>query len=304
MSLGLAITDHPVTRLLAGNCNSRFKLRNNNQQRETVMIPRLKVICILLVFAISWSGTAAAWGEKRRLKEANALFQERCKKAGEFIYRTADDVDGILLLKIRETTNFGDQYKMDDPYGHDSTGIDYFKGFFLDAALVANSHASAELKERIRQMNNGFLYVDSIDPVDGKRYRYTGRIEEPWQTDKKYLKGYQRFVLDRAEAPAPAPRYGVTFDDISTREDRDHWIAGSALRVIDLKSNTVMAERIGYMVDPQQGNTSGGRSPWLLAASYACPGFGPSNARDPGAAYQQDQTRQFVVKVLHPVVGQ
>ena len=266
------------------------------------MTCRLHLVVALSMLAISWSGTSEAWGTKSRLKEANEIFQKRCQKAGEFIYRTAENVDGILLLKVRESYNHGDQYRMDDPYGHDSWGEAYFKGFFLDAALVANSFASEEQKERIRQTNQGFLYVDAIDPIDGKRYRYTGRTEEPWQTDKKYLKGYLRFVLDKALAPEPKPLYGVTYDDISTREERDHWVAGSSLKVIDLKTNEVVAERIGYMIDPQQGNTSGGRSPWLLAASYACPGFGPSDRRSPGAAYQLDQTRRFVVKVLHPVV--
>ncbi|MBL0209276.1 MAG: hypothetical protein IPP84_15475 [Propionivibrio sp.] len=79
------------------------------------------------------------------------------------------------------------------------------------------------------------------------------------------------FVLDEVPAPGPAPRYGVTYDDISTREERDYWIAGSSLKVIDLKTNEVMAERIGYMMDRGQGNTSGGRAPWLLAADHACP---------------------------------
>jgi hypothetical protein len=265
---------------------------------------RSYLVFALSILAVSWSGTSEAWGAKTRLKEANEIFQKRCKKAGEFIHRTAENVDGILLLKVRETYNFDDQYRMDDPYGHDSWGEDYFKSFFLDAALVANSFASEEQKEGIRQRYQGFLYVDSIDPIDGKRYRHTGRTEEPWQTDKKYLKGYMRFVLDKAVAPEPAPRYGVTYDDISTRDDRDHWIAGSSLKVIDLKTNEVMAERIGYMIDPQQGNKSGGRSPWLLAASYACPDFGPSDRRSPGAAYQLDQTRRFVVKVLHPAAKQ
>jgi hypothetical protein len=60
-----------------------------------------------------------------------------------------------------------------------------------------------------------------------------------------------------------------------------------------------MAERIGYMMDPGQGNNSGGRSPWLLAANYACPAFLPSNARSPGFSYQVEQTRRFIEKPLN-----
>jgi hypothetical protein len=72
--------------------------------------------------------------------------------------------------------------------------------------------------------------------------------------------------------------------------------------VIDLKTNEVMAERIGYMMDRGQGNDSGGRPPWLLAADYSCPRFGPKDTmRTPRFAYQANQTRNFVEKVLHPI---
>lgn len=36
----------------------------------------------------------------RKYKEAEAVFNEQCKKAGEKIYRTVDNVEGIMLLKI------------------------------------------------------------------------------------------------------------------------------------------------------------------------------------------------------------
>ena len=104
------------------------------------------------------------------------------------------------------------------------------------------------------------------------------------------------FVLDKIPAPGPAPRYGVTYDDISTREEREPWIAGSSLKVIDLQTNEVMAERIGYMMDRGQGDTSGGRSPWRLAANAACPAF-PRFERNP--PFQLQQTRRFVEAVLH-----
>jgi hypothetical protein len=65
--------------------------------------------------------------------------------------------------------------------------------------------------------------------------------------------------------------------------------------VIDLQSNEVIAERIGYMVDRGQGVTAGGRSPWLLAAGAACPAFPGQHAE------QANQTARFVEKVLFPI---
>ncbi|HTJ96177.1 MAG TPA: hypothetical protein VL381_01815, partial [Rhodocyclaceae bacterium] len=59
----------------------------------------------LLVFTAACS-TAASPGEPKeagqsRLQIAEAMFQERCKKSGEFIKRTVDNVEGIYLLKLR-----------------------------------------------------------------------------------------------------------------------------------------------------------------------------------------------------------
>jgi hypothetical protein len=71
--------------------------------------------------------------------------------------------------------------------------------------------------------------------------------------------------------------------------------------VIDLETNEVMAERIGYMMDRGQGNNSGGRSPWLFAVDNACPNFRPSDVAGISATvYRHGQTRKFVAKVVQP----
>jgi hypothetical protein len=210
--------------------------------------------------------TASREAAQERLAKAEAMFQERCKKSGVFIYRTAENVEGILLLKLRpKGINRGDQYKMDDPYGSDSTGENYIL-FFISQS------ASAEVPEKIRRNYLGYRYVDAIDPQDGKRYRYTGSVKIVGQHDinaesvQRILKNnpnydinIYRYILDRIPVSDPAPRFGVTYEDISTREERDYWIAGSSLKVIDLQTKEVMAERIGYMMDPSQGNNSGGQ---------------------------------------------
>jgi hypothetical protein len=124
------------------------------------------------------------------------------------------------------------------------------------------------------------------------------RIDEPWRHDASYSKTFKRFVLDKNPAPGAMPRYGVTYDDISTREERDYWIAGSSLKVIDLQTNQVMAERIGSMMDRGQGDRSGGRAPWLFAADHACPPFAPTN---PSTA-QSYQTVLFAERILKPIL--
>ena len=275
-----------------------------SKTRQGKIVAVLSVSGLLLILPMAGCDTrsqvekaqAAQVRQERqeRLATAEAMFQERCKQAGEFIHRTVEDVEGVYLLKLRPgPINYGAQYRMDDPYGYDLTGDGYIRTFlrarneegFLEAMQVG-----------------GYRYVDADDPNDGQRYRYTGRmkvvgkqdvnargVQIELAKDPNYDLNIYAFGLDRVVAPDPAPRYGVTYDDISTKEDRDHWIAGSSLKVIDLKTGEVMAERIGYMIDPGQGNDSGGRAPWLLAKRTGCP-------------YPPDfgQTRNFVEKTLKP----
>lgn len=238
-----------------------------------------------------------------RLAIAEAMFQERCKTAGEKIYRTAENVEGVFLMKIRAgITNYGDQFRLDDPYGHDSTEDEYIKSFLY------GRNSRGALADPDRATRFGYRYVEAIDAVDGKRYRYMGSIKSVGKKDTNapniqaelkrnpnYDLNIYGFVLDKVPALGLAPQYGVTYDDISTLKEREYWIAGSSLKVIDLTKNEVIAERIGYMMDRGQGNNSSGRSPWLLAASHACPRF-PTNG---GSTDQVTQTRNFVEKVLH-----
>lgn len=244
---------------------------------------------------------------KERLAKAQAMFAERCKTAGEKINRRVEDVEGVLLLKVRpEGVNYGAQFKLDDPYGNDLGGKAYIGSFIRgNYRTVGKSTPAPGSPPRL-----GYFYVEVIDQDDGQRYRYTGSVREVEATSSILIGGNGQkfktssFVLDKAPAPGSAPRYGVTYDDISTPEEREHWIAGSSLKVLDLQTNEVIAERVGYMIDIGQGNISGGRSPWLMAASHACPPF----ARNPlvplpteqAARAQIRQTQDFVEKVLEP----
>lgn len=267
----------------------------------------------IALFAFFWAacGTPQADSQQtpaqERLAKAEALFKERCQTAGEKIHHTADNVEGIFLMKLRLTSNYAKQFEMDDPYGHDSTGDEYLNSFLVGR----NQNGFLTRKEDAARQ--GYRYVEAQDPQDGKRYRYTGSMKVVGKKDAtaynvqvelkrnpNYDLNIYAFVLDKTPATGPQQRYGVTYDDISTREERDYWIAGSSLKVIDLKTHEVMAERIGYMLDRGQGSTAGGRSPWLLAARYACPEFPMDGNRQ---ADQVGQTRNFVEKVLKPIRG-
>lgn len=269
---------------------------------KTVVLSRCSIAAIFTYFSIgceSYSPTVS--GRDNAVQNgseiAKKMFEQRCLSSGEKIYKKVDNVEGIFLLKLRaKKLNFSDQYVLDDPYGSDFTGDGYIKSFLR--GFYENNYRRPNRPVVDGPAHLGYKYVDVIDLSDKRRYRYVGIVEQPGLTDPTYYKDYRRFVVKRDLSKDPAPRYGVTYEDISSKEERDYWIAGSSLKVIDLKTNEILAERIGYMYDPGQGESSGGRSPWMIAASYSCPSFGNRH----GSASQALQTETFVSKVLKPSI--
>lgn len=227
--------------------------------------------------------------EERRAK-AEALFKDHCKNAGIKIHRTVDGVEGVYLMKVRTTINHGRQYEMDDPFGADDTK-DFYIGSFIGGIDKFN-RVNPETAVR-----PGYKYVEAIDPVDGLLKRFTlEELPRDGERDEKRRYIASRFALNDEPVVQRTARYGVTYDDISTKEDRDYWIAGSSLRVVDLDTNEIIAERIGYMMDPAQGaGVMSGRQAWTYAADNACPAFPLINDR---YANRFNQTRLFVEKVL------
>jgi membrane protein implicated in regulation of membrane protease activity len=242
---------------------------------------------------------------KARLDTAKAQFEMRCKSAGEKIVRTVENVEGVVWMKWRDKYHDGDpydQFKLNDPYGRDCNAEGCIEQLLrLDAA-------AGRFEREVNLTKGRFGFVESNDPTDGKLYRYTGMMtlpSPPWtpeaialqeRTDGRPISDDSyRFALDRKPISKRSARYGITWDDISTRKDREHWIAGGSLKVIDLQTNEVIAERVGYMMDRGLGSRDGFRTPWLMAERTACPPFLTSEAGNP---MKWSRSRGFVFKVL------
>jgi hypothetical protein len=247
---------------------------------------------------------ADAYGKK--LTSALALFGERCKSAGKKIVRTVEGVEGIVWMKWRDRTlNRDDQFKLDDPYGSDCGGEDCI----LRLLKVTKG---AELNpEEAQRHTRGYKFIETVDPFDGNRYRYVGAIKPapswtPEAIEKanmagKPLEPYNyRFSLERQPINRFTTRYGITWDDLSTHEDREQWVAGGSVKVVDLQTNEVIAERKGFMIDKGLGSKKGFRSPWLFAEQFACPMFPTIGTSDPRRRRSGAETRDFANEVLKP----
>jgi len=216
-------------------------------------------------------------------KEAWAYFKKLCaEKSGEKIYKTFTGVKNVLVVKplppATEKDLF-DPFWYGDPY---SDATPWNQRADLAASRLAWSDGPISRTERGR----GFDYVESVIPTkeDGKErfIRYT------------YPKGARDHTSQVIQKPNS--RFGVSWEDISTQEDRKYWVAASRLRAIDLSDNTIVAERIGFLIEAGFGSTSGGRRPWLSAR-----GLGQNGRSCPDVHDYSD--RWFLLKVFKPSEG-
>jgi len=214
-------------------------------------------------------------------KAAWAHFKKRCdENAGEKIYKIAQNVDGIFLMKPRPKATqdqLRDQYWMGDPYGYRHSMPWQFP-FLWDLNERGGSTTT-------RTERRGFDFVEVPQPDSANQFK------EPvlhFTLNRESRKLVEKSVSTRQSV------YGIVWEDTSTREDRSYWVAGSKFQVVDLRSNEVMAERIGYLIESGFGSTGygGGRDAWDAATvtGSACPPFERHALVD----------RLFVEKVLKP----
>lgn len=216
--------------------------------------------------------------------KAKALFDERCKTAGEKIYKTADGVEGVLLLNVRSSDiaaqranpNWTDAGLPDELGGDDyiRTFLSWEHQQFPPRRGYLNSHPTNR---------SGYLIFPGYSFVDVKEdagiYRYAFRKPPDNALSKSLLSG------------KPA-QYAVLFRNLTDEMDRAMWVAGTIITVTNTHTNEVMAEYTGYSFEPGQGNTDGARAPWGFAKT--CPEL---------AGWRGGATRMFVDKVLKPKEG-
>ena len=225
---------------------------------------------------------------QNRLK-SRAVFENLCKTAGEKIYRTADNVEGVTLLKVWDRESAHSEEKLwkyaglPEQYGKDS----YIEGF---------------LKWRVKIITKGnekyddvlFLPEDQNHPyILQGRYSYVD-VKQKNGTFLRYTLGDNlnqnyRMISNFTKSPA---RYAVTFENPVVPEEREHWIAHTRATVIDLQNNTVMATKDWYSFESQQGY--GRYTMWVTAAT--CP--------DPGRSSTAYPIRLFIGDVLKPKPGE
>ncbi len=263
-------------------------------------------------------GCAAEPEKKSRLsaetiKAGRALFDERCKTvAGEKIYRTIEDVEGIVLLKVRPKRSDADLSSRDWPgaaFAREWTEKGYIQTFlWYENASLLNGVPLPISPDRRGYLNTtpsnlpGYGYVDVADEKTGEVWRYSGServvptVSSPLVGGDGKTHMVKRYVLDRNPAPKDRPRYGVTYEDHVISEERALGLASSTVKVLDIKTQEVLGEMTMYAWTPGVLNMgprgSASAVPWLSA--YTCGNL--SNTAG-------TKTRLFVDRVLKPGKG-
>lgn len=215
---------------------------------------------------------------KQQYAKAKALFDERCKTAGEKIYKTIDNVDGIKIIRDKYVgSDVPMQFRLNNPYGGACDGDSCIAMYLIDTSMVP---VNGDVRSGRYEQNKKRIY-QFVEVGEGESSEL-----------RRYTKLNSSSPLEVQSVLQGKARYGVILSDVSTPEDRSLWIAGGSIKVIDLMTREVLAERTGYLLDPGQGSTDGQRSPWDWARVHgnACPSIAQHN-------------QVFVEKVIRPVKG-
>ena len=209
---------------------------------------------------------AAEW--RKRYEPAKARFDQLCQNAGEKIYRTADNVDGILLLKVR-----GDDEKYQDSFYNPRKDQ-----MWEDAAIESEAAGENYIERFLPRLSMAPYDFADVIQKDGSVIRYSMRRKE------------HSWIMDKQPNPHSRARYAVTYENDISWENRKHWIAGTTIKIIDTKTNELMAEKTMYAFVPELGYSKFEQNPNPWGRGMRCPDEN---------SYEQ-KTVIFVSKVLIP----
>ena len=182
-----------------------------------------------------------------KYEAAKAVFDEQCKKAGDKIYRTVDNVDGVMLLKVRKSKHL----HQNDPMFEDA----------ITAAReeVEHGYIGSFLYGWYALRNKGYSFVDVLNE-DGSIKRYLD------------YKNYGSFMQDQDGVvinPDNPARYAVTYENNIEPELRKHWVAGTTIKIIDRQTNELLAEKTIFVFARSVDKHVHGA--WAMTRVDSCP---------------------------------
>lgn len=190
-------------------------------------------------------------------------FDHLCKtEAGEFIYKTVQNVKGFYLMRSRKrATDYEMEhlYGLEAPYQEVHGEYDKPEEYFVQPHLGKYQFVEVSLSKVGAQ-------------ADGNKYRRYYRDEnahpkKKYQTAINGRSVFVPYIVGEEEANSINSKYVVTWRGINRPHDRELGIAGSELIVLELTTNEVLAVRRGFKRTGGVGNLTG---VWWLSGP-TCP---------------------------------
>jgi len=258
---------------------------------------------ILPLFEEDEEAKEAQTAYETRYAKARAIFDERCKTAGEKIYHTAENVEGITLLNLIPESSYLDYF---DPMWEAAalekgpSGMKYLEEYLQWEVKKKDSDKRGDLsnyderpgKHTAEKRYWGFDSDLAPDEEIFSGYRYVD-VKQPYSRYRRYwypddaVREDPRVIL-RSPVKGKPSRYAVEYVPIIDPKDREEWIAGATINIYDMETDTLMASKTWYAFETGFGQ-EGHRLPWVEA--IYCPDR------------KSHDTRFFVDQVIKPKQG-
>lgn len=274
VTIAAALVDLIILLVIIWTVVSIFSRRGKRLRNNLIATPLALLAAFLWAYIASSDDRARqremqakAEARQKEYLESKAIFEERCKSAGEKIYQTVENVEGITLLNIPE----------------DSPQSSYNDPMWENAVFSWGGPEEEYVKEflfwEIRDDDNSPGFLKSVDPrpsaretqirlwgyptnmSEHKKAYHGYRYADVKQKDKHYLryrfpddkdrKDIDTLLVQPIEEPS---RYALEYKPIVDPEDRKHWVAGLTVNIYDMQTHTLMATKTWYALNLIQGH--------------------------------------------------
>jgi hypothetical protein len=169
-------------------------------------------------------------------------FDHLCKtEAGEFIYKTVENVEGLYMMRLREQASddeLSHLYALEDPYGYSVGGDKHPEEHFVQPAMGKYQFLETPLpkESKAREVVKYRRYYRDEKAHPGKDY--------PTAINGQFVR--VPYIVAETDTSSLLGLYGFTWRGIVRPHDRELGIAGGELIILDLQANQVLAVRRSF----------------------------------------------------------
>lgn len=225
----------------------------------------------------------ASWGARyRKGMTSEEYFRDLCsREAGEFVYKTVGDVEGIAQIRPRTRATDNELqhlFAIEDPFGEVSGDHWFPADTFVQPYL--GKYKFFEVSESQSNSSN----------QSRKYHRYYRDKESPstrhYQTVIDGKSAFVPYIVKEEFVDETSAKYGFTWRGIVRPHDRELGIAGGELIVLDISTSEILAVRRGFI--RTGGVRASGSGVWWLGGQ-TCPPL------------SRKRHQQFINEVLKPL---